>query len=352
MPQLVDIAREAQISPRTVARILSGRNREVWPSAVARADRVREIAKRLGYRPNAAARATREGRFGSVALITSSVDLRTVLPSPLTDGIFESLTTHDLQLAIARLSDEQLADPDYVPKVLAQRACDGLLVHFPLGTPDRVTHMIGETGLPAVGLGQQGATDAVYADDLRAGIEATERLLKLGHRRIAYADYHHGTDVPQLPVGRDRRAGYERAMRGAGLPPRYLCDIEPWYSQWQPPSDFHGGRRLRYSVAWMSRDDCPTAVVSYGHETAIPIMLACERTGRRFPDRFSLMTFGEVLWQTSISCDGMVQPNSELGARAVRMLAQKIAEPDRPCPADVLNYWYRPGHTLGPPRQD
>lgn len=353
MSTLDAIAHEASVSPRTAARILAGQNKEVWPSAVARAERVRAIAQKLGYRPNAAARATREGRFGSVALVASSVPERSVLPNPLTDGIFSALAEHDLQLAIVRVSEERWEDPTFVPKVMAERACDGILVHLPLGVPPRVQRLLKDAGLPAVWLGTKRETDAVYADDVAAAERATKMLLEKGHRRIAYADYFHGTAAPATGPAADRRSGYEHAMREAGLTPRHLSDIEPLGEACRyQPSDFHGGRRMRYSVAWMSAQDCPTAVVSYGHETAIPIMLAVERTGRRFPDRFSLMTFGEVLWQTSLSCDGMVLPNSELGAAAVRMLKEKIDGPGGPTPSRVLGYWYRGGHTVGPPRAD
>ena len=69
MATLAEIAREAGVSPATVSNVLNGRNKENWGSSARRADEIRAVAQRMGYRPNAAARATATGRFGAVALL-------------------------------------------------------------------------------------------------------------------------------------------------------------------------------------------------------------------------------------------------------------------------------------------
>jgi DNA-binding LacI/PurR family transcriptional regulator len=71
MATLEEIAREAGVSRYTVSNVLRGRNKENWACTVERAERIRGIAERLNYRPNAAAVATATGRFGASGLLAS-----------------------------------------------------------------------------------------------------------------------------------------------------------------------------------------------------------------------------------------------------------------------------------------
>jgi DNA-binding LacI/PurR family transcriptional regulator len=61
MATLEEIAREAGVSRYTVSNVLRGRNKENWACTAERAERIRAIAERLNYRPNAAAVATATG---------------------------------------------------------------------------------------------------------------------------------------------------------------------------------------------------------------------------------------------------------------------------------------------------
>ena len=55
------IAAEIGVTTRTVYRVLNDRAGEVWSSAAERGERIRALARKLGYRPNLAARSTRSG---------------------------------------------------------------------------------------------------------------------------------------------------------------------------------------------------------------------------------------------------------------------------------------------------
>lgn len=345
---LQDIADHLGFSRMTVSAALRGVGR-CSPETRAK---VQDAARQLGYRPNTAARATRTGRSGVIAMLTSADHEQAVLPNMLVDGMFDTLARFDLQLAITLITSRQMNDPSYVPKALSQAIADGILVNCCAEVPPRIVQLVDQYGLPAVWLGGKRPFDAVYTDEHAAARKAVELLLERGHRDIAYADYFHGTDEPANSSGIDRRAGYLSAMRDAGLTPRFLNQLEPLrVALDHQPTDFHGGRRLRYSIQWMQRDDCPTAIVAYGHETAIPIVIATGYANRRFPDGISLITFGDALWQTSISVDSMVNPASELGARAVEMLLCKLDYAGAQVPARVVPCWHRPGHTLGSPRR-
>src|SRR4051812_31906827 len=83
MPTQIDIAHKAGVSQVTVSHVLSGRGRvgeEVR-------QRVLDIARRLGYRPNAAARAISTGKFGCVTLLMGVRQQTSELPQQLLWGI-------------------------------------------------------------------------------------------------------------------------------------------------------------------------------------------------------------------------------------------------------------------------
>ncbi len=75
--------------------------------------RIAEAAAQLGYRPNAAARATQSGWFRSIALLLGTQESRSSLPEPLLYGIEESLQQRDPHLMVFRVSDEDLSDDRY-----------------------------------------------------------------------------------------------------------------------------------------------------------------------------------------------------------------------------------------------
>lgn len=343
---LTDLAAQAGVSRMTVSEVLRG----VGRASAATRERILRLAKDQGYRPNAFARAVRTGRSGSIALLSSTRPDRTVLPNMLNDGVFNALAEHDLHLTVVRLTDELLTDETYIPRILREWACDGLLISYTLHVPPRLADLIDEHRIPSIWMNLRRKADCVYAADLDAARSATRRLLALGHRRVAYVDYQYGRGGLPHYSAVERQQGYEQEMHAAGLTPTILRDIDPRVTDhYVAPPDFHGGRRLYYSLQWLSEKDRPTAVLTYGHETATPIMLAAERLGLKLGSELAMITFGdEALWITSLGCSTMVLGGEEMGREAVQMLVQKIAHPERRLPPREVPYRFFTAHTTGP----
>lgn len=342
---LADLAELAGVSRMTVSEVLRG----VGRASAATRERILKLAKQKGYRPNASARAIRTGRSGTIALLTSSLPHRTVLPSMLTDGVFNTLAQNDLHLTLVRLTDELLADETYVPRILREWSCDGLLISYALNAPPRLAELIEKHRLPSVWMNLKREDDCVYADELGAARSATRKLIDLGHRKVAYADYQHGRGGLDHYSAVDRQRGYELEMEAAGLAPIFLRDVDPLVTDhYVQPPNFHGGRRLYYSLQWLSQKDRPTAVLTHGHETATPIMMAAERLGLKLGAELAMITFGdEVLWITSLACSTMVLRGEEMGRQAVEMLVEKIAHPRRRLAPRTVAYKFSDVHTTG-----
>jgi DNA-binding LacI/PurR family transcriptional regulator len=206
---IYQIAERVGLSPKTVSRILSGKAALHKPET---RERVLQVATELGYRANSSARAMRRQRFGCVTLLLSNVRQRSVLPSAREDGIQAALGEHDLHLMVAPLPDAKLTDQGFVPRILREYGSDGLLVNYNTRIPPRMETLLDAHNLPSVWINVRRDSDCVYPDDLQAGRQAAERLLALGHRRIAFVDY---TEQNHYSNGTARRAAGRRWRRSS-----------------------------------------------------------------------------------------------------------------------------------------
>ena len=309
-----DIARHAGVTRLTVRRALEGK---AGVGAVT-AQRIQRLAKDLGYMPNAAANATRTGRFHAIGLLIGSVTPR-YLPAELVHGVEEALAETNDQLLFSRLSDERLKDERSAPRMLRQLMVDGLLLHYTHRFPEDLPDRLAGNRLPSVWINTRLPHDCVYLDDYAAAREATQRLLQLGHTRVAYVD----RDASGHYSESDRRDGYAAAMAEAGLTPRV---VQMNYPTAASPAD----SRLSDARAWLSGSDAPTAALVYGATLLGPVAAAALSLGRSIPRDLSLIGFSrDPVSSIGLPMTIVDTAMQDVAARAVAMLRRKIDRPDQ-----------------------
>ena len=342
MATIGDIAKAAGVSDMTVSRILNGRADYNRPTYARRAQRIRTLAREMGYRPNAAARSTRSGRFGNFALLLGTKDGRSSLPNGLLNGIQDALAQRDLSMSVLKLPDERLTDPAAMPKLLREHTSDGLLIDYTHGIPPRMIELIEGLGLPAVWINSRQAHNCVRPDDVAAGRLAAEHLIRLGHRRIAWADFTHGPEFPGPHYSAaDRRQGYAAAMIDAGLQPLIL--------RAQTGIDVPSPRRLAFAADVLASSDRPTAVIGYAQTTTMPFHLAAAQRGLSVPDDLSLVSFDDH----PMACLGpqyttLIPPHEAVGRAAVDCLFSRI-QTQRDQPPVAVPFDFDPGQTSSVP---
>jgi len=313
----------------TVSAILNRRYTPRRKDAVQRAKRIRRIARELGYRPNAAARTMASGRFGAVALLMSAdVSGRSSLPGGLLRGLTSALDARGMYLAIADLPDERLTDERFVPKILREWMSDGLLINYNWQIPARMIEIIEDYKLPSVWLNCKREHDCVYPDDFDAARRLTSLLISRGHRRIAYADFHHGfgSEPDEHYSKADRWSGYWAAMAEAGLTPMRIDTGDSphrnrsTYEFWAAPA-----------ATCLSAQDRPTAVIGYSHDDLGAFALAARGLGLRVPDGLALATFGEGerVFIHGLQVPAAQLPEERVGRTAVERVLEKIESPLR-----------------------
>ncbi len=313
---LKSVADRAGVSLPSVSHILNPQSKRAGLFALETQQRVRRIARELGYRPNAAARSTATGRFGCIALLQSTFHNRSILPDQLLAGVDSVLGEHEMQLSLARLSDEKLTSSTYVPRILRQLTSDGLLINYNAHIPDRMMELIEQFHFPAVWINSQHSRDCVFPDDQRAGYEATRALLEVGHTRVAFVDYTCGRQSRSRHYSNPARwAGYERAMGEAGLTPRLITgDTEIPYPD-----------RLTFTATWINAEDRPTAVITYTGNEIAAIVATAGRLGLPLPGHLAMIGIhDEPIRHFDLAVTTMLLPEYEIGRKATELLLRKI----------------------------
>ena len=304
------IAAAAGVSVQVVSRALNGQTLGRRRDARERVERILELAGQLNYRRDLAATATRSGKFGTIAMVVSSGDTRrSNLPSALLAAITESLDQRNMHLSIARMSDQSLTDEERVPRLLRDLGADGLLINYNQWVPPAMNRLIEHHVIPAVWLNDKRPAQAVYPDDFNGAHQATEYLLALGHRRIAYAGHCLAPNVHYSEI--DRRTGFEAAMQAAGLVPLVIAEA-------------NAEAQMRAFDAMLSEAGRPTAVLAYSVNLATNLIVAAAEQGIKCPRDISVMTFSGGEARAGRCLTMMRIPDAEVGRIGVEVLLSHV----------------------------
>ncbi len=280
-PGIVEVARRANVSPATVSRCF---NSPDTVKAETRA-RVTQAAEALGYIRNRAAGTLHKQMSGSVGLVVPTID--NAIFSELVDAFAKQLRTHDRTLLIAT-HDYDLELEVAIVRSLLERRIDGVaLVGFEHN--DVALRMLETQSVPVLSIWNyrdKAPLPCVGANNFAAGEKATEHLLSLGHRDIAFLfPSDDGNDR-----ARDRRDGALHATtnRGISPPPSRLIDC---------PYDINQAKTRAMALL---RKDPPSAIVAGNDVIAQGVLYACQAVGVSVPDQVSVVGIGDFRGSSAI----------------------------------------------------
>ncbi len=206
MANIKDVAREAGVSVATVSRVFSG----AAPVAEATARRVREVAARLDYVPDAAARSLITGRTNALGVVLP--ELHGEFFTEVIRGIDRAARSQGMHLLVSS------ANADAESFEAALRSMRGRIDGLVLMTPDSVTSAAAErfrAQVPVMLLNPAtaaGNCDCITFDNVGGAMLMIRHLLSLGHTRIATIS------GPLTNVDANQRLeGYRLAMAEAGV---------------------------------------------------------------------------------------------------------------------------------------
>ncbi len=320
---LKDIAQEAGVSITTVSRGLAGYD----DVADETRQQIRQIAERLGYRPNLTARRLQKQRTDTLGFILPTFGPRFSDPffSEFLAGIGNEAVNHHYDLLVSTHTPDTPGEIEAYRRAALGGWVDGLIVVRTREDDARI-RLLHENQFPFVAFGRCGCDlDFPYVDeDSEAGMRLlVQHFVELGHRRIGFIAPPEG-----LMFGRLRRDGYLQAMADNGR------TVEP---TWLVTGDLT--QRGGAEAAGRLLIDAPelTAVITGNDLMAVGAINRLRQHGLQVGQDIALGGFDDIplAAYTAPPLTTIHQPIYEIGRRVCAMLVQ-LVNGQTPNPAHIL----------------
>lgn len=274
---LDDVARAAGVSKSVASRALTGDARARMSDAT-RA-RVLAAAAELDYVPNARARALRQSRSGAIGLIVP--DVNNAVFADMLAGVQHATTRHGTDVLLGQV-DPPPEGAQQLSRLVREGRVDGLLIQRREDFDDTMLAAVLHSGVPAITVNSRlpGRVGSVILADQRGAAMATQHLIDMGHRRIAFISGTRAHDTAAR-----RKSGYLRAMADAGLAadPAWVID-----AGWESDAGAEALDRL-HREGGLGTPEGPTAVVVASVNAAVGALFTALRLGVRVPAELSIV---------------------------------------------------------------
>jgi LacI family transcriptional regulator len=308
---LKDVALRAGVDASTVSRVLRGDERK--PAKAETRDRILQVARDLGYRPNSVARSLRTRKTEAIGL---------VIPDAGNPGFAQIFKGVQAATALAGwhvivVEGRPPKHPDLGwERLVFEGRVDGVLV-LVANIYDPVVQSVGRSGIPLVLVNRRsdGVVGSVVMKDERGAEVAVDHFVAVGHRRIG-----HIAGPPTIDTGRRRLAGFRAAMRKHGL---------PVHNSWISVTDYTeaGGAEAARTLLAKSGTEIPTALYVASFLSGLGAMLVFKEAGLNIPENLSIIVSDELALaaHTSPPLTTVLMPMTRMGEIATLMLLGAVA---------------------------
>jgi DNA-binding LacI/PurR family transcriptional regulator len=265
----VDVAERAGVSQSTVSLVFSGKGKGRVSAATAQ--RVRDCARELGYRPNVAAQALRLGASRVVGLIVP--DITNPFFGLVLRGAQRSAREAGYTVALVDTASDFTWEQSF--EALRAGPVDGYLL-FEVAVPPGLGP---EQPVVLMESEKRGRTSVRF--DVEAGARAAfDHLVALGHRRIGYL-----RSAYAAPTFQARDAARRAVFAGAGIDPD---------AQAEATSSFTVDLAREAARPVLDAEVRPTAVFCDDDVLAAGLYLAARERGLRIPEDLSVVGFDDL----------------------------------------------------------
>ena len=323
MASIKDVAKIAGVSIATVSRYMAD------PESIREKNRdnVRQAIAKTGYAPNALAQNFRRGKTSLVMVVLPNVG------DPFFTGVMKGISQvaeeEGYSLLIRETEMNTLSWDEYSAMILSKQA-DGIILLAsicPFTPPSE--QRPGRRQAPIV-LGCENVTPelgqfpAVRIDNVNAAREATNYLINLGHRKIAFI-----SGLANSMLTADREEGYRLAMTDADL------KVPAGWVQ-EGSLCLEGARKATRKL--INHKSPPTAIFCGNDEMAMGAVHEIKAAGLRIPEDVSIMGFDDIRYAEVLDppLTTIAQPAEEIGERTMHRLSRAIAGRDIGVDAEIV----------------
>ncbi|GEM47875.1 LacI family DNA-binding transcriptional regulator [Deinococcus cellulosilyticus] len=269
-PTIRDVARQAGVSIATVSRAL--KNQPGLTEDTRR--QVLEAAAALGY-DLAKLRPVKARRIGFFMQRQNHALTSNPFYFPVLHGVEDACRKEGVALSYC-----QVAPEDNIPEIIRIQEVDALICvgHF---DPEMLT-AFKRSGKPVILVdNHQPGYLCVNTDNLTGAYQATQHLIAMGRKRIAFITGPHHFSIHQ------RQQGYMQALQDAGR------EIDPALMVQRYPIDEQAGAYPAMQQL-LALKDPPDAVFAYNDETAIVAIQACLDAGLSVPEDIAIAGYDDI----------------------------------------------------------
>lgn len=305
---IYDIAKKAQVSPSTVSRALQDHPRIGEKTRA----RIKILAKEMGYIPSAVAKSLSDNKTWTIGVVIPNV------ADPFMADIVDGVEAIAQEAGYSIFLSNSRKDPQReigVIETFHRRRVDAILI---VASSLEKTYgaQLNQLDAPIVLVGSQQVGERFHnisEDSVNGGIEATNHLLELGHRRIGYIG-----SIERPKSNSERLRGYKIALENAGVA------VQPeLISMPDSNNDFERGQLGLAEILQAGA----TAVFCYNDRTAIGLINACDSHDVSVPKQLSVVGFDDIRLAPYLrpALTTIHQPGVKMGRLATQMTLNVLA---------------------------
>lgn len=320
-----DVASHAGVSTSTVSRVLNG-NGYVGEKTK---QRILAAMQELEYSPSAMAVSLSKNRMNTIGVIVP--DICNSFFSQVFYAASKLAEKHNYRLILCNSDDSIKQEATAIQDMIAYRVSGMIItpVSDKDGTNVDLLKSVQNMGIPVVFVDREMKNvncDGVFVDNIRGAYEATDLLLREGHRKIAVI----AGPLDTIP-GRERMIGYQNAMEDWKVLP------EPEH---MVVSDFKSESSYQSTMELLNSGNPPSAFFTCNNLMTLGCLRAILSSGKRIPEDVALIGFDEIdlLDVLGYRISVVARATTEMGTIAMRLLLDHIgsSEPGRSCQRVVL----------------
>ena len=321
MITLKEIAEKCSVSITTVSNILNGKSNVSETTK----NRVLEVVKETGYRPNYMARGLRAAKTNSIGIIID--DLTEFSSTGIIDGIMSYFDDHKYKAILENLRFYSKWGTKWYHNKGYEDSVQQAIEEFVSIKVDGIIYVAGHArciscipenlGVPLVisyAFTEQSGISSVEFDDIKAACDMTTNLINNGHKKIAVI----AGSEKNIHTQR-RLEGFKKALKENGIDNPKLLK----YANWDRASGYEAAKEL------LAKSDC-TAVFCFNDLMAAGVYDYLDEKGlvpgkdisvAGFDNRTMTQFLKPALTTVEI-------PLFEIGRKSAELILQQINSPD------------------------
>lgn len=302
-----DIAKAANVTKATVSYVL---NNKPGVSEETR-ERILKLMKEMNYHPNAVARGLAGQSTGMLGLVIP--DISDLFYAQIVRGVENTANLYNFTLNLCTTHAIPKKEREMVDLFTSGRV-DGVILMTYFIDLDYINNLK-KRRIPFVLIDSALNDESIYnisVDNFEAGYKATEYLIKLGHKRIAFI---HGPQTASDSLFRFR--GYCQALSDHGI--LYEEDLVC-------QGDFkrEGGYQAFFTLNRLRSK--PTAIFAANDQMAIGVLSAAREANLKVPQELSVIGCDDIEASSLVepSLTTIKQPIEEIGKNAAEIIFKLI----------------------------